>query len=45
MQLSRKQKNFSEFFSAFVKSTLNFEHFQKEDDPNISEVTNSEKGD
>ena len=27
--LSQKQKIFSEFFSAFLKSTLNFEHFQK----------------
>ena len=29
MHLSQKQKIFSEFFSAFFKSTLNFEHFQK----------------
>ena len=27
--LSHKQKTFSEFFSPFLKSTLNFEHFQK----------------
>ena len=27
--LSQKQKNFSQFFSAFFKCTLNFEHFQK----------------
>ena len=27
--LSQKQKTFSEFGSAFLKSTLNFEHFQK----------------
>ena len=27
--LSQKQKTFFEFFSAFLKSTLNFEHFQK----------------
>ena len=27
--LSQKQKTFSEFFSAFLKSTLNFERFQK----------------
>ena len=26
--LSQKEKTFSEFFSAFLKSTLNFEHFQ-----------------
>ena len=27
--LPQKQKTFFEFFSAFLKSTLNFEHFQK----------------
>ena len=27
--LSQKQKSFSEFFSGFLKCTLNFEHFQK----------------
>ena len=27
--LSQKQKTFSEFFCAFLKSTLNFEHFPK----------------
>ena len=27
--LSQKQKTFSKFFSAFSKSKLNFEHFQK----------------
>ena len=32
MQLSRKQKTFSEFFCAFLKSSLNFEHFQTKDD-------------
>ena len=31
--LSQKQKTFSEFFSAFLKSTLNFEHSGKKDDP------------
>ena len=31
--LSKKQKAFSEFFLPFSKSTLNFEHFQKKDDP------------
>ena len=30
--LSQKQKTFSQFFSAFLKSALNFEHFQKKDD-------------
>ena len=29
MQLSQKLKIFSEFFSAFSKSRVNFEHFQK----------------
>ena len=29
MLVSRKQKTFSESFSAFLKSSLNFEHFQK----------------
>ena len=46
MQLSRKQKTFSEFFCAFLKSSLNFEHFQKKDDSHsrgISKITESEK--
>ena len=29
MHLSQKEKIFSQFFSAFFKSPLNFEHFQK----------------
>ena len=33
MLLSQKQKIFSEFFSSFLKSSLNLEHFQKRDDP------------
>ena len=32
-QLSQKQEAFSEFFLAFSKCTLNFEHFEKKDDP------------
>ena len=46
MEVSRKQKTFSEFFSAFLKSSLNFEHFQKKDDSHswgISKFTESEK--
>ena len=46
MQLSRKEKTFSEFFFAFLKSRLNFENFQKKDDSNswgISENRDSEK--
>ena len=30
MQLSEKQKSFSQFFAVFLKSNLNFERFQKE---------------
>ena len=36
MQLSQKQKFFSEIFSSFFKESLNLEHFQKKDDPNSS---------
>ena len=46
MQLSQKLKTFSEFFSAFSKSRLNFEHFQKKDDAHtlfICEATAREK--
>ena len=46
--LYQKQKTFFQFFSAFFKSTLNFEYFKKKDDPHsrcISEITASEKGD
>ena len=45
--LSQKPKTFSEFFSGFLKSTLNFSHFQKKDDSHsrcISQITVSEKG-
>ena len=47
-QLSQKQKAFSEFFVAFSKSTLNFEHSQKKDDTHswfISEIKQSGKRD
>ena len=47
MQLSQKQKTFSEFSSASLKSSLNFEHFQKKKNDShswgISESTDSEK--
>ena len=33
MQLSQKQKNFTDFLFAFSKIRVNFEHFQKKDDP------------
>ena len=46
MQLCPKEKHFSEFFSRFLKSSLNFEHFQKKNDSHcwfISKITESEK--
>ena len=46
--LSQKRKTFSQFFSAFLKCTLNFAHFQKKDDPHSrcsSQITVPEKGD
>ena len=46
--LYQKRKTFSQFFSAFLKSILNFEHFQTKDDPHsrcISHTIVSEKGD
>ena len=46
MQLSQKQKPFSEWFSAYFKSSLNFEHFEKKDEADtlfISYLAVSEK--
>ena len=46
--LYQKDRTFSQFLSSFVKSTFNFEHFQKKDDPHsrcISVLTVSEKDD
>ena len=46
MLLSGKQKTFSEFFSSFLKSSLNLEHFPKKDDPHsscVSKITASQK--
>ena len=46
--LSQKQKTFSQFFHSFLKCTLNFEHFQKKDDPHrrcVFQISVSEKGD
>ena len=45
MKLSEKQKDFSNFFEKFLKSSLNFEYFQKKDDPHtvcIFELRDSE---
>ena len=46
MHLSQKQETCSQFFCRFLKSSLNFEHFQKKHDSHssdISEITDSEK--
>ena len=36
MQLSQKEKTFSEFFFAFLKSILNFKHLPKKGHPDSS---------
>ena len=33
LQISKKQRSFSHFLSVFSKSSSNFEHFQKKNDP------------
>ena len=46
MQLSQKQKTFSQFLGAFLKSTINFKYFEEKDYPHrfcISEITVSKK--
>ena len=46
MPLSQKQKNFSRFFIAFLKSSLNLEHFQKKDEYSIliiSEIIDAQR--
>ena len=45
MQLSQKHKTFCQFFTAFLKSRWNFEHFDKKDDVHRFcnfEITDSE---
>ena len=47
IHLSKKQKTFSYFFSAFFEFKLNFKNFEKKDDPHslcISESTDCEIG-
>ena len=47
LPLSLKQKNFSEFLIAFLKSPWNGEHFQKKGESfslSISEIIDSKKG-
>ena len=46
--LSQKPNTFSKLSSKILNPTLNFEHFQKKDDPHSrcsSQITVSEKGD
>ena len=46
-QISRKAQTFSGFFVTFLKSTLNFEYFEKKDQSHslsINEIMNCEKG-
>ena len=45
MQLSEKQKTFSQFFAALSKSRLNFKDFERKDNPHSfcsSEIKDSE---
>ena len=47
MQLSQKEDIFSQFFLAFLLSTLNFERFTKKEEPHsrfFSEIKDDEKG-
>ena len=46
IQLPQKEESCSQFLFEFLKSSLNFEHFQKKDNSHssdISEITDSEK--
>ena len=46
MQLSQKPKTFPQFVPAFLKTSLNFEHFQRKNDSHswaISEITDYKK--
>ena len=46
MQLSNKQKTFSQLLAAFPKTNSIFQHVQRKDDPSnlyISEIRNCEK--
>ena len=45
IELSQKEITFSKCFASFLKSKLNFEYFEKKDNPHsfcISEITDSE---
>ena len=46
MQLSQKQKSFSEVFSSFLSSSLNFDYSETKDEADrfcISKITDSQK--
>ena len=46
MHFSKKRNVFSQFFLAFFESAINFEHFQKKDDPHslcISKIIDHER--
>ena len=46
MHLSQKQNIFSQLFLYFFESALNFQHFQKKDDPHslcIAEITDYQR--
>ena len=46
MRVSQRQRTFSRFFLAFLTSSLNFEHFEKKNEPHswcISEITDAKK--
>ena len=47
MQISRKLETFSQFFIAFLKSTLNSKYFEKKDQfhmLSITDISTCEKG-
>ena len=33
LELSKKKEIFTQFFSAYLRSTSNFQHFERKDDP------------
>ena len=46
MQLSKRQKTFSDVLYVFLEFRLNFGHFEEKDDPHslcISEITDRER--
>ena len=46
IQIAKKEEKIFYFFSRFFKSTSNFEHFEKEDDPQslyVFEITGCER--